>query len=110
MAHRVAWGIASGAPPGTLHVLHHCDNPSCCNAAHLFLGTNLDNIRDRVSKKRSSCHRGEGNPRSLVTAEDVLEIRVGLARGDSRRALAERFAVSLSCIDGIKSRKNWAHL
>lgn len=52
-AHRVAYALAV-AEPGELHVLHSCDNPSCCNPAHLRLGTNQDNVDDRVNRKRSS--------------------------------------------------------
>lgn len=51
-AHRVAYFLARGPFDWNLHVLHQCDNPRCVNPAHLFLGTNLDNIRDRISKGR----------------------------------------------------------
>lgn len=53
-AHRVAWETANGQPtPTDLQVCHHCDNPPCVNPAHLFLGTNRDNVIDRQAKGRT---------------------------------------------------------
>jgi hypothetical protein len=50
--HRVAWAVVNGPILDGLQVLHKCDNPPCINVEHLFLGTNADNVRDKVSKGR----------------------------------------------------------
>jgi len=51
-AHRVAWTVTNGLIPKKMNVLHHCDVPSCCNPAHLFLGSQKDNVQDMMSKGR----------------------------------------------------------
>ncbi len=51
-AHRYSWFIHRGPIPDELHVLHHCDNPSCTNPDHLFVGTQADNVADMDSKDR----------------------------------------------------------
>lgn len=60
-----------------LHVLHRCDNPSCCNPAHLFVGTNIDNIADRTAKGRSRTkpQHGQENGASKLTDTQIKQIR-----------------------------------
>lgn len=53
LAHRVKWKLKYGYIPGSICVLHKCDNPSCINLRHLFLGTKGDNNSDRHNKGRS---------------------------------------------------------
>ena len=51
--HRFAWTLANGPIPDGFHVLHHCDNPPCCDTDKcLFLGTRADNMADKITKGR----------------------------------------------------------
>lgn len=68
-AHRVAYALSTGGDPrriGDPQVLHRCDNPPCCNPKHLFLGTNADNVADKVAKGRQS--RGEAHSIAIKRA------------------------------------------
>ena len=62
-AHRVMWKVTYGEIEKNLCVCHHCDNPSCVNPKHLFLGTHQDNMKDCVNKKR---HAGFRTKKTLV--------------------------------------------
>jgi HNH endonuclease len=77
LAHRVAHELLIGAIPDGLLVLHSCDNPPCCNPAHLRVGTAEDNMRDRSERGRNpqanKTHCKQGHPLSgenLYTAPD----------------------------------------
>lgn len=60
-ATHAAWLIAgNGEVPEGFFLCHHCDNTSCVNAVHLFLGTQSENMKDASSKKRLSFHDGIG--------------------------------------------------
>ena len=106
-AHRVAWEVTFGSIPEGLWVLHHCDNPPCCNPAHLFLGTNDDNQADRIAKGRGPNHHGQRNPNARLTASDVEQIRELVAAGHTHRQVARQFGVNRSTVGYVVAGKRW---
>ena len=56
-AHRVAFEVSGGMLIPGMVIMHLCDNPPCCNPAHLRQGTYSDNIRDAIAKGRFTQHR-----------------------------------------------------
>ena len=111
-AHRVSWMIANGSIPGKLCVLHHCDNPECCNPKHLFLGTRGDNVHDAMKKGRRADMRGENAGSSKLTANQVLAIREEYKTMEvkSQNALARKYGVTQANIWYILHRKSWTHI
>jgi hypothetical protein len=110
LAHRVAWSFFNNTNiPDGMCVLHSCDNPSCCNPYHLYIGTQIDNIRDRVTRGRSRKvgYHGENHPRAKLSQIAVTEIRRFLAAGESCVNLGKRFNVCHQTISNIKTGKCW---
>jgi hypothetical protein len=107
-AHRFSYELAYGPIPDALCVLHHCDNPPCCNPAHLFLGTRGDNAADRASKHRTAC--GERNHFTKLTTQQVLDIRERYAHGETRRTLGAIYGVTPDNIRAIVLRLSWKHV
>ena len=106
-AQRVVWILTHGNIPSELHVLHRCDNRRCANPAHLFLGTNGDNIADRMSKGRKSGARGERNGKAKLQGVEVMEIRSRLESSEQQSVIATAYGVSQQCISSIAVGVNW---
>ena len=94
LAHHISYAITKGEP-GDEAVCHSCDNDRCVNPDHLWTGTNLDNIQDRVIKGRSFCK---------LTIEQVREI---FASRESQRTLGNQYGVSSITIHDIKAGLTW---
>lgn len=92
-AHRNAWELTHGPIPAGLSVLHRCDTPACCNPAHLFLGTQADNMADAAAKRRTARQAGEAHPRAKLSDAQVAEIRARYEAGETQTALADAFGV-----------------
>ncbi len=79
-AHRFAYMALVAPIPDGMFICHHCDNPSCVNPAHLFVGSNKANMVDCAQKGRV--------PQASVTPDEVVVIRAEVASGESRGRLA----------------------
>ncbi len=112
-AHRLSWKIHFG-DPGDLNVCHNCpggDNPLCVNPAHLWLGTQNDNVQDMLQKRRGKFVRGEQHGCAKLTQKQVLAIRRAYGAGyESYKTLAETYGVTKTLIAAIVHRKAWTHV
>jgi hypothetical protein len=118
-AHRIAYRITHGVV-SDLVVCHHCDNPRCVNPAHLFAGTQSDNLRDAIKKGRmhppkspqtQPTMRGENHPEAKLSNADVRQIRKLLKAGKlTQQEIGNQFGVSASNISLIKLGKKWQYL
>jgi hypothetical protein len=106
-AHRVIFNLAY---PNTItlsapkdsdeagFLLHTCDNPSCCNPKHLFVGTHADNMADKVAKNRQAKFPSGKAPRCKLSMAQARKIRQLRKDGVSARDLAQRYEISLPSI------------
>jgi hypothetical protein len=141
LPHRWIWTnlLRKNIPDG-MYLCHTCDNPSCVNPDHLFVGTPKDNAQDRVKKGRSntvsgerhgsktmphrvargdrngmrvhpnSVLRGSANACSKITEEDVLEIRRRYEAGETQVKLSDEFGINKSHVSRIILRYCWSHI
>lgn len=108
-AHRIAFELEHGVSLDSETIIRHtCDNPACCNPAHLVAGTVADNVADRNARQRQA--KGERNGRAKLTREDVIRIRADVSAGVPKNRLAKAFGVHPVTIDDLVRRKNWAHV
>lgn len=124
-AHRASFYISTGINPDGLHVCHKCDNPSCFNPSHLFLGTAQDNADDRVKKGRGNKGkklplgdrhwtknrreevRGSNNATAKLDENKVLEI---LNSPLKNVRMAEKYLVSEAVICSVRKGRTWKHV
>lgn len=133
LAHRIAYKLCLSPIPEGLLVCHHCDNPSCVNPAHLFLGTPKDNSCDMVSKGRDLAHAhpdklargdrhgsrthpeaipyGEQHHNAKCTEALVREVRALYAEGGiSQSVIARRYGMNPRTLTDIIRRRSWKHV
>lgn len=108
LGHRISWLIHNGDIPTDKIVCHTCDNRSCTRPDHLFLGSILDNIRDKQNKNRIPL--GDNHVNSKLNSIKVLKIKELLNNKYSHIKIAKMFDVSRSSISNIKNGKTWSHL
>ena len=125
VASRFQWILTFGPIPAGAFVCHRCDNPLCVRPDHLFLGTQLDNMRDAAKKNR--CALGERNGMAKITEDIVREIREyaqfhprtithlgrwghGRIVPNSHADIAQRFGVSRAQVQRILANQRWGHV
>lgn len=109
LAHRVAYEIHSGESiPEGMCVCHRCDNRSCINPEHLFLGSKADNAQDMVAKRRSLA--GSRHHNSKLRESQVGVIKRQLREGANQTALARLYGVIPATINHIATGRTWSHV
>lgn len=100
-AHRLSYIIHVGEIPHALCICHHCDNPSCVNPNHLFLGTHRDNVMDMIRKGR----RGNTSHRKISPGqEQELIIELNLSSPGILERLSKKYGVSPETIRKYRNK------
>lgn len=108
LAHRLAYEEQHGPIPKGMSCCHTCDHPRCCNPAHIFLGSQRDNVADMVAKGRHA--KGEQKHTAKLNSQKVLAIRRERQLGWTYRELAGKYNVSQHTVWLITAGRLWRHV
>lgn len=127
-AHRLSYELSTGSSPRGMSVCHKCDNPSCINPEHLWLGSHAENMADMKAKGRNvsppvhsgpthwrytqpeKVQRGEEQANAKLTNEQVIRMRCDYISGAKNAELAERYGLSPNSVQDITLGRSWTHL
>lgn len=110
MAHRYAYQSMVGPIPAGLFVCHSCDIRNCVNPAHLWVGTNQQNMDDMCRKGRSPHLPGERNPFAVLTDDTARAVIAAASEAVTHSDIAARFGVSRSTVGLLLAGRTWGHL
>jgi hypothetical protein len=102
-AHRAAFALAHGPIPVGLLVCHHCDNPPCCDPAHLFLGTAADNFNDMRRKGRERHASGEQSGLCKFSDDAIRHAIASVHQGELQISVCRRLGMSASYLSELLS-------
>lgn len=103
-AHRTSWILENGEIGKGKLVLHRCGNKGCIKPSHLYIGTALDNARDRGLDGKTS--RGENHSNAKLTNSAVREIR----KSGNAVQLSKKYGVAHRTIRSVLLKKTWKHI
>jgi hypothetical protein len=109
-ATRLLWSLVHGDIPQGFLICHHCDNPSCMNLRHLYLGTPADNMRDRTARGRTKGPKGERNHSAKLTEDDVRLMRQMRNKGASLTEIMQRFNITACPASMAYRGLTWRHV
>lgn len=106
--HRVMYEEMVEKIPEGMIICHKCDNPSCFNPEHLFVGTHKDNAIDKVNKKRYKDISGENNP--MVTLNSITVYNIKFNENGEHKEIASKYNTTVSVVGKIKRNERWKHI
>lgn len=110
-AHRLAYVLAKGPIPEGMEIIHSCDNPLCCQPAHLSANTHQKNMDDMTSRNRTNGPKGRRQHLAKMDEEKVLQIRQMYTTGKyNKSALARLFNIRPATVNQIVTRLTWTHI
>jgi hypothetical protein len=109
-AHRASYDFYIGEIPTGMLVCHYCDNPSCINPKHLFLGTSKDNTQDMIKKQRKLILFGENHPNAKLTEQQANEIKQLRKQNKPLTEIANQFGISFQTVSSIAKGKTWKRI
>lgn len=111
-AHRAVFKLFYNFIPSDCLVLHKCDSRNCVNPDHLFIGTQLDNIKDMIAKKRNVNPKpkfGADNPMAKLNLDLIKEAKKLRSKNMSYRQIGEKLGFSTMAIFRALTGRSWKH-
>jgi hypothetical protein len=102
--HRIAFRVFVADIPEDKVVRHRCHSPRCMSYLHLQLGTQKENMADKMAAGR---HRTSSKRRKRLTPDTIIAIKHDLASGMSGYAVARKYGIGEMTVSNIRTGKSF---